>query len=218
MIAICADPREFHPGQALCPLQVCYFARIRDPRTNQLLPALRPKPFEEVREAFKHGLQTWQSSEDCKHVETILQTLPISSVSRITAFGNGTISTSDSQHSILQHALMLTMRDSLQSLQASSGIQCFAQDPMYTEIDGEILQEVGIIVLDDPRAFLEVSDESIVLSFGPDIPVRQVVTGLARPAFSICDKVREEQELLGAWSEQFDPRTWASIEELEARL
>ena len=64
-----------------------------------MLPPLRPKPLEEVREAFKHGFQTWQSSRDCKHVETVLRTLPINSVSRIIAFGNGTTSTSDSQHS-----------------------------------------------------------------------------------------------------------------------
>lgn len=89
---------------------------------------------------------------------------------------------------------------------------------MYTEIDKELLQELGITVLEDPRAFLEVSDESIVLSFGPDIPVRQVVTDLARPAVFICDKVREEQELLSTWSERLYSRTWTSIEELEARL
>lgn len=185
-----------------------------------MLPALRPNPLEEVREAFKHGFEAWKSSEDCKHVETILRTLPISSVSRVIAFGNGTTSTKGSQHSILQHALMLTIRDNLQLLQASLGItiQCFAQDPIYTEIDKEILQEVGITVLDDPRAFLEVSDESVVLSFGPDIPVRQIVTDISRPAVFICDKVRKEQELLAAWSERLYPRTWASIEKLEARL
>lgn len=218
MIATCADPREFYPRQALCPLQICYFAQARDPRTNQLLPTLRPNPLEEVREAFKHGLQTWRSSEECKQIETILQTQPIRSVSRIIAFGNSAISTSGSQYSILQHALMLTIKESLRNLQASSGIQCFAQDPIYTEIDKTVLQEVGITVLEDPRAFLEVSDESIVLSFGPDIPVRQVVTDLARPAVLICDKVRGEQESLASWSERHNGQTWSSIEELEARL
>lgn len=77
---------------------------------------------------------------------------------------------------------------------------------------------MGITVLEDPRAFLEVSDDSLVVSFGPDIPVRQVVTDLARPAVLICDKICEEQELLDAWSERHYPRTWTSIEELEARL
>lgn len=161
-------------------------------------------------------------SEASKRIETILRTVQLGgSVSRIVAFGNGTISIEDSQHSALQHALMLTIRDGLQSLQPGSGvtIQCFAQDPTYTEADKVVLHEVGITVLEDPRAFLKVNDETVVLSFAPDVPVRQIVTDLARPAVFICDKVRGEQELLDDWSKRFDPpRTWASVEELEARL
>lgn len=217
-----ADPREFYPKQASCPLRICYFARSRDPRTKQLLPVLRSNPLEEVRKAFELSLRTWQTSEDCRRVEATFRTIRLSgSVSRIVALGNGTISIDNSQRSALQHALILTIRDGLQSLQAGSGvrIQCFVQDPMYTEIDKTILQEVGITVLEDPRALLGVSDESVVLSFGPDIPVRQIVTDIARPAVFICDKVRGEQELRDDWSKRFDPpRTWASVEELEARL
>lgn len=186
------------------------------------MPALIYKPLEEVRRSFEHGVRIWQTSKVCKHVETTLRTIQLNdSVSRIVAFGNGTISTEDSQRSTLQHAIILTISDVLQSLQAGSGIkiQCFAQDPAYTNTDKQVLQEAGITVLGDPRAFLEVSDESVVLSFAPDIPVRQIVTDLARPAIVICDKVKGEQELLGDWSKRFDPpRTWASVEQLEGWL
>ncbi|KAI7782273.1 hypothetical protein LA080_013679 [Diaporthe eres] len=179
-------------------------------------------PNYEVRKAFELSLRTWQASEDCRRVEATLRTIRLSgSVSRIVALGNGTISVDDTQRSASQHALILTIRDGLQNLQAGSGvrIQCFAQDPMYTEIDKTILQQVGITVLEDPQALLEVSDESVVLSFGPNIPVRQLVTDLARPVIFICDKVRGEQELLDDWAKRFDPpRTWANVEELEARL
>lgn len=187
-----------------------------------MLPALRSDPLNKVRKAFEDGCRTWKFSEECKCVETMLRTRPpAGSVSRIIAFGNGTISTDNSEYSVLQHALMLTIRDVLQSLQAGSGtgIQCFAQDIVYTESDKAALKEVGITVLDDPLAFLVVSDDSVVLSFGPNIPVRQVVTDLARPAVMICDKVRGEQELLGAWSKRtHPPQAVASIEALEARL
>ncbi|KAL2293711.1 hypothetical protein FJTKL_05535 [Diaporthe vaccinii] len=222
LLALSADPREFYPKQASCPLRICYFARSRDPSTKQLLPVLRSNPLEEVRKAFELSLRTWQASEDCRRVEATLRTIRLSgSVSRIVALGNGTISVDDTQRSASQHALILTIRDGLQNLQAGSGvrIQCFAQDPMYTEIDKTILQQVGITVLEDPQALLEVSDESVVLSFGPNIPVRQLVTDLARPVIFICDKVRGEQELLDDWAKRFDPpRTWANVEELEARL
>lgn len=186
------------------------------------MPALIYKPLEEVRRSFEHGVRIWQTSKVCKHVETTLRTIqPNGSVSRIVAFGNGKVSIEDSQRSTLQHALILTISDVLQSLQAGSGIKirCFAQDPAYTKTDKQVLQEAGITVLEDPRAFLEVSDESMVLSFAPDIPVRQIVTDLARPAIIICDKVKGEQELLDDWSKRFDsPRNWASVVQLEGWL
>lgn len=222
LLAASTDPRKFYPKQASCPLSICYFARTRGHRRSQLLPGQIYKPPQEVQRSFEHGVRIWQTSKVCKHVETTLRTIQLNgSVSRIVAFSNGTVSIDDSQRMILQHALILTMSDVLQSLQADSGIkiQCFAQDPAYIKTDRKVLQDAGITVLEDPRAFLEVSDESVVLSFAPDIPVRQIVTDLARPAIIICDEVKREQELLDDWSKRFDPpRTWASVEQLEGWL
>ncbi|KAJ7869313.1 hypothetical protein B0H14DRAFT_3132371, partial [Mycena olivaceomarginata] len=33
-------------------------------------------------------------------------------------------------------------------------IQCFAQDPIYSDMDKQLLGKHGITVLDDPRGFL----------------------------------------------------------------
>lgn len=53
--------------------------------------------------------------------------------------------------STYQHALITTLRDDLEELQQMRhSIQCYAQDPAYTDTDRNILQISGITVLDNP--------------------------------------------------------------------
>lgn len=98
--------------------------------------------------------------------------------------------------SMAQHALALTIRDYLVSrhatgaeVEGASEIKCYAQDPIYTPLDEQVLCEAGFTVVDDPRAFLEVDEASLVISMSPDIPVRQITADIARPAVMIWDKV-----------------------------
>lgn len=96
-----------------------------------------------------------------------------------------------------QHALILAIRDIVEKLQTAgqaAQIECFAQDPVYTETDRRLLRSFGIKDLDDPRGFLEVDDDSLVISFSPSIPVRQIIADIARPAVMIWDYVKSEAE------------------------
>ncbi|KAK4232727.1 hypothetical protein C8A03DRAFT_48470 [Achaetomium macrosporum] len=94
-----------------------------------------------------------------------------------------------------QHILALTVRDLLASSYTTArqgegicGIKCYAQDPIYTPVDRQVLGEAGFTILDDPRAFLEVDESSVVIAIAPDIPVRQIVADIARPAIMIWEK------------------------------
>ena len=69
---------------------------------------------------------------------------------------------------------------------------CLAQDPGRTENDISVLKRNGMSILPDPRGFLEVDDTSVVISMGPDAPVRQIVMDVARPAIMIWDRVYED--------------------------
>ncbi|KAJ6573678.1 hypothetical protein B0H10DRAFT_1705766, partial [Mycena sp. CBHHK59/15] len=61
-------------------------------------------------------------------------------------------------------------------------VLCFAQDPIYSVIDKQLLAQHNIACCDDPRGFLEVDKWSLVISIAPNIPVKQIITDLARPA------------------------------------
>lgn len=68
-------------------------------------------------------------------------------------------------------------------------VKCFAQDPTHTEMDAQILLEHGITVVDDPRVFLKVDESSAVIALAQDIPVKEIIADIARPALIIWDKV-----------------------------
>jgi hypothetical protein len=134
-------------------------------------------------------------------------------VTKIVAFACCTMhTTKDDVRSLApayQHALMLTIRDILenrpgQSSEQAKTIQCFAQDPLYTEADEAVLGNAGITVLRDPRAFLEVDDQTLVISFAPNIPVRQIIADIARPALMIWDRVMSEAEAEAFWGRFMD--------------
>jgi hypothetical protein len=134
-------------------------------------------------------------------------------VTKIVAFACGTMHTTKKDVRGLapayQHALILTMRDILenqpgQSSEQAKTIQCFAQDPVYTEADDAVFGNAGITVPRDPRAFLEVDDQSLVISFAPNVPVRQIIADIAQPAVIIWDRVMSEAETVAFWSAIID--------------
>ena len=99
----------------------------------------------------------------------------------------------ESRPSHIQHALVLAIRDF--SVQKSSNtLDCFAQDPIYTEVDKQALQKVGIITLDDPHAFLQVENHSVVVSVIPDNPLRRIITDITRPSILLWNKVSQNEE------------------------
>lgn len=135
------------------------------------------------------------SSDHCKELRSMLLAKPTRTVTKIIAFACGGMAFNDEEphaaRSAYQHALILTLRDVLTELQTPSDpIKCYAQDPVYCEVDRRVLGSCGICTLEHPQGFLEVDDSTAVLSFAANIPVRQVVAEIARPAMMIWDEYK----------------------------
>jgi hypothetical protein len=60
-----------------------------------------------------------------------------------------------------------------------------------------VLNASGINVLDDPEGFLEVDSSTVVVSCGPNAPIREIVSDLARRDILIWYKIKDEEQLLG---------------------
>jgi hypothetical protein len=186
-----------------CPMPVAHFIDKRNKVTKELCKESTKLPDlsdEEAEEFFKMSLAKWEASEQCTRLRSILASakLPLG-ITKIVAFACGPFSRiipephycRGSIRSATQHALIFTLRDILSkgSGEVPDEIKCYAQDPAYTAIDKSLLEKAGVKVLNDPEAFLEVDELTVVLSFCPNVCVRQVVADIARPAMMIWDSV-----------------------------
>jgi hypothetical protein len=72
---------------------------------------------------------------------------------------------------------------------------CLQVTAGYTEIDWLVLERQRIIIISDSKRFLEVRDSTIVVSIATDIPVRQIVSDLARPAMLVWNRIRHDNSI-----------------------
>jgi hypothetical protein len=94
------------------------------------------------------------------------------------------------RRSAFQHRLLLTVRNTLRDTTwCPDEVRCYAQDPAYTDVDKSVITKAGIAILENPEAFLELDDSTVVVSCSPDVPVRQLVSELARPVIMIWGRV-----------------------------
>jgi hypothetical protein len=178
----------------------------KEPRGWSMKP-LPDLPLEEAEKLFKTSLEEWESSEQCKQFRSIITSANChEGITKIVAFACGRFSsvTPDSRYSRAnarsgaQHALIFTLRDILSNMWVGDRktIKCYAQDPAYTATDKSLLEQAGVTILNDPEAFLEVDESTVVLSVSPSVCVRQIVADIARPAIMIWDPIKwDENEM-----------------------
>ncbi|KAK4097428.1 hypothetical protein N658DRAFT_561767 [Parathielavia hyrcaniae] len=162
----------------------------------------------------KDGIKQWEASPQCTQLRALFDTvtLPTSNpTKRLKSAPSPSM------------PLVLTLRDIIQTRQQQDDVErqhteqrpeirCFAQNPLYDDADGEILGRAGITVVQDPRALLEVNKQSVVLSFSPNVPVRQIITDLARPDILIWDEVSGKAGNAERCTDPESPRLWTMIE------
>ena len=159
-------------------------------RTDQV--SVRPESA--IIQSMQEVLEKWESTALCGYLKSSLSAIMDSTpITKIVGFACGSFS-EDADHrgpdrSLYQHMMILSLKKFL-------SIECFVQDPIYTETEKKILEDLGITVLENPLGFLEVDQSTIVVSFAPDIPVRQVVCELTHPAVLLWDRVSHQIPLL----------------------
>ncbi|KAL2801864.1 hypothetical protein BJX63DRAFT_438408 [Aspergillus granulosus] len=150
----------------------------------------------EVAASLQRAIVSWRDSQSWAQMRSALGRFQLGKVKKIVAFALGSLQTFSDEmkranRSAFQHAFLITLRDYLLSYttQGDSEAKCYAQDPAYTEHDTAVLQSQGITIVPDPEGFLEVNQETVVISISPNIPVRQVVLEISRPILVIWDSI-----------------------------
>lgn len=171
-------------------LQICGNTKQVAPDTKELIQD-SPLPNQGIlTEYFQGQIQAWKDTDMCKRVIQILELSAVGhNIDKIVAVSLGSISRIEREEnrSAFQHALVLTLREWLQTLQKT--FSCYAQDPVYRPMDRALLGEYGIEVIDDPCAWLEVDEKSILFSCASNVPVKEIVADIARPAVVIWERL-----------------------------
>jgi hypothetical protein len=100
-----------------------------------------------------------------------------------------------------QHAAAITMAAVLGKRLGTDPLPILAQDPVYSMVAKRLLQGCGIEVIGGrgSLAFTHVDEGTIVFSCNPNIPVKQVVADIARPAAMIWNRVAPATEENSQW-------------------
>jgi SRR1 len=143
---------------------------------------------------YQSSRKEWMRSQLKAQLDAI--TFP-ASINKIVCFGLGPPSSPHKhgrRRSNIQHAAVESI---MENLKRNSDIYCYAQDPAYVDIDKEVLKSIGIETIEDPKGFLEIDENTFIISISPNVPVRQIVSDLQRPAAMLWDTVgsmKDEKE------------------------
>ena len=177
---------------AYLPVEVAHCSEIRHTPTDEFVSPFPALDHAATKARFERSRKSLEAGEWFAEFTAVLDatTFP-AGINKIVTFALSPITRENDQEAmpgIARHALALALRDILANngkRQKPREIKCFAQDPIYSPVDQQVLAEAGFTVLDDPRAFLEVDENSVVIRIAPHIPVRQIIADIARPAVMI---------------------------------
>ncbi len=187
---------EFDPRKAFLTMTVDVLTVPVLPATGEVVPNRPVRPAPETRAILQQEKAKWDASAACRELMATLQSVAdagrLPHVDKVVAFACHSPSVvKRTERVAAEYALVLSIRDFFARQSPTTTVQCYAQDPMYEDVDIQVLEELGMTVLDHPRGFLEVDESTVVFAQAPGVAVRQVVADIARPALMIWDKVRE---------------------------
>ncbi|RMJ27170.1 hypothetical protein PHISP_01939 [Aspergillus sp. HF37] len=202
--------------EAYCSLQITHWTTPRNKVTKEPVVRYKQQARHLVNEHFMRSIESWEGGAMCRELRSILSThASAHEIRKVVGLACGPMSFGDqlniTSRSAFQHALLLTLRNWLSGRERGEDIACFAQEPTYTSVDKSVLEESGIQVVDDPRALLELDDSSIVFACAADLPLKEIVADLARPAVLIWNRENEDDGEDVIWSNPDTPRVRAMM-------
>jgi hypothetical protein len=187
------DTRDLDPERAYLAIDLFHGTEIREAATNKVVSPWPMPECEELRRDFQRSLQYWGNERLFAELGSILTKtgiLPL--INNVVAFSCGSITYLSGwplqQRSMSQHALILAVRDLVErtGYKEPGTVKCYAQDPIYGLLDQRILGDEGIMLVNDPKGFLQVDEGSFVISILPGIPVHDVIADIARPMVMVA--------------------------------
>ncbi|KAI1880175.1 hypothetical protein JX265_001796 [Neoarthrinium moseri] len=163
-------------------------------------------------EIFPRAEKVWDASTKCTELKQKLIEAHIpQNINKIICFGLGTLTNdlacdevNPEDHAFratTQHATAVTMAEIMRH-KFGHAIKLLAQDPAYDSSSKHVLQQEGFQIVEGHGGlgFLEVDEHSLVFTVSCNVPVKQIVFDLARPAAMICGPTNPAEVNNGKWT------------------
>ncbi|KAI0129872.1 hypothetical protein BJ170DRAFT_617923 [Xylariales sp. AK1849] len=161
---------------------------------------------------FDEAMLAWEKSAEYKKFISALERCGdnLDKITKVICFGNGDFhphGCDDHHHgprAATQHAAALTVAKVLRE-RTGREILLLAQDPRYTDPVKEVLHRQGFTIYGDAgratHGFIDVDEESFVMSISNTVPVKAIIADIARPAIFMTDGYVKgtAKERLAAW-------------------
>ncbi|KAI1423226.1 hypothetical protein F5Y12DRAFT_758698 [Xylaria sp. FL1777] len=191
-----SDIAVFDLQSAYLPMKIGAIIRVRNENVKDNSP-LPPAPPEEDLTTYWAIEQQWKTSKHYAQLQEVLANveipIPLTKVIAV-ASGRLVVRSQVNKRRVLHHSLIsdlhLTLAQRGFFLPAASSTRPYIQDPAYTQRDKDILRSAEFTIIDDPQAWLELDESSVLVCINADFPVADIVADICRPALIIWDKKR----------------------------
>lgn len=156
-----------------------------------------PAPPEEDLNTYWAIERQWKTSEHYAQLQEVLTNVEIPfPLAKVIAVASGklVVRSQVSKRRVIHHSLVSDLRSTLVRrgffLLTALSTKSYVQDPAYMQRDKDILRSAEFTVLDDPQAWLELDESSMLVCINAGFPVADIVADICRPALIIWDSKR----------------------------
>ncbi|KAI1360586.1 hypothetical protein F5Y08DRAFT_45062 [Xylaria arbuscula] len=190
-----SDIAVFDLQSAYLPMKIVAVIRLRIENSKD--SSLRPAPPHEDLTTYRAIERQWKTSEHYAQLQEVLAKVEIPiPLTKVIAVGSGklVIQSQVNQRRALHHSLVSDLHSTLVRrglfLPAASSTKPYVQDPAYTQRDKDILRSAEFTIIDDPQAWLDLDESSVLVCINADFPVADIVADICRPALIVWHKKR----------------------------
>ena len=146
---------------------------------------------DKAREAFQKTLEEFEASPEATAIANLVKSeLRGRNISKIIAFGLGCIGLARPflpHSSLYEHAAVNVLAKAIREVSCSSSVTFAVQEPCYTDVCIEVLEEFGFVVIEGygAKGFTLIDDNTVVVTHHPDFPFRQIIADMGSPVL-IC--------------------------------
>jgi hypothetical protein len=137
------------------------------------------RTLEEMKAEFEYWKKSWEEDSACLELKEKLQVF--SGVENVVFLGMGSLQSSRREGRRASATQLAALQTIITSLGEENGSKVILQDPQYTALDKEFLTSLGYGVVEDPEAFKEIGEGSLVYAIHCYAKVYKAVSDGKRP-------------------------------------